>query len=137
MSMMRLMFAGDIKRSELVTLGGKEALRLSIVKGNPAKPGEEKHFTWANITVWEPNHWAKTNLVTGAYIAGSGDMILRGYDQAGVRKYALDVRCSGYDITTSNRLEDVPGTKRTPAEQETVRIPTRNNVPETSDEPPF
>jgi single-stranded DNA-binding protein len=99
MSLMRLIFAGQIKRAEAKQAGAKPVLELSICRQHKAKTGEEPTYTWARITVWEPQPWQIERATVGSMVAGCGDVQLRGYvKKDGTADRSLEVRCSSFDL---------------------------------------
>jgi single-stranded DNA-binding protein len=99
MSMLRLIFAGQVKRAEAKQAGAKPVLELSICRQHKAKTGEEPTYTWARITVWEPQPWQIERAVVGSMVAGCGDVQLRGYvKKDGTHDRSLDVRCTSFDL---------------------------------------
>ncbi len=100
MVMMKLLFSGDIKKSETKSINGKAMVELSICKKNKTKEGEELSFTWIRASVFDCPEWLAPRLVKGAYVTGCGDFTLRSYkDKDGNKAVSADIRCSGYDIT--------------------------------------
>ncbi len=99
MSLLRLIFAGEIKRAETKQVGGKTLVEFSICKKNYTKEGVEPTYTWIKAQCWEAPEWLAIKLVKGAFVAGSGDMTARSYaKQDGTKGHDIEVRCSSYDL---------------------------------------
>ncbi len=137
MTAFRLMFAGEIKTVETKNFNGIQFAELSLCKKNYAKQGVEPTFTWVRVSVREPADFLVAKLVKGAFIAGSGEMSARTYqDKDGKDKTSIDIRCTGFDVEMprGETVADSDGEQQTPQ-----RSPARPRpAPVTSDqEPPF
>ncbi len=144
MSLLKLLFAGEIKKIEMRQVGARSLAEVSVCKKNRTKEGDEESYTWANITIWGPfPDWMGPKLVKGAMIAGSGDATLRSYLKDGVKRQSLDVNCQSMDVEVSGgapreaqheptqRAEPRVDNKMTPSK------PTWKDSSIGSDEPPF
>ena len=98
MTVLRLTFAGEIKKAEHKTAGGKALVEISLCRKNYAKQGDPETFTWIKVKLWEPADFLAQKLVKGAFIAGSGELTSRSYEKDGVKGQSLEVRCSGFDV---------------------------------------
>ena len=98
MTIFRISFAGEIKKADHRTAGGKALVEFSLCKKNRTKQGEQESFTWIKVTLWEPADWMAAKLVKGAFVAGSGDMSTRSYEKDGEKKTSIEVRCTGFDV---------------------------------------
>lgn len=135
MTVLRMTFAGEVKKADHKEVGGKKLVELSICKKNRGKAGEEDHFTWLRISLWEPADFQTPKLVKGAFIAGSGDATLRGYtDKDGHEKSSLECRCGSFDVevTGANVATESPAPRPARAAAPSVSPAATND-----DEPPF
>lgn len=121
MSILRLAFAGNIKGEVKTRLAaGKELAEVSICKKNrKIKDDDEDSFTWIRVSIWGVQDFQLQKLVTGAFIAGTGDLTMRSYiDKEGVKKSALEIRCQSFDVeisdgaTTSTAPRPAPAPRR-------------------------
>lgn len=95
----RLHFAGEIRKSETKTLGGKQMVEVQLCQKNYAPKDQEPSFTWLRIAVWEPKDFTLAKLGVGMFIAGSGEFSLRSFmNKDGVKQQSAEVRCSNFDI---------------------------------------
>lgn len=140
MTILRLTFAGQIKKAEHKTAGGKPLVEVSICKKNRTKQGEPDAFTWARIALWEPAEFQVGKLLKGAFIAGTGELTLRSYiDKDGAKASSMEVSCRSFDVEVSAGEGDQP--TRTDRPTAATTAPTRSAAPAaaagTNDEPPF
>jgi single-stranded DNA-binding protein len=137
MTAFRLMFAGEIKTVETKNFNGIQFAELSLCKKNYAKQGTDPTFTWVRVGIREPADFLVAKLVKGAFIAGSGEMSARTYqDKDGKDKTSIDIRCTGFDVEMprSEAAADFEGEQQIPQ-----RSPARPRpAPATADQdPPF
>jgi hypothetical protein len=97
-TVLRLTFAGEIKRADIKSAGPKTVAEVSLCRKNYAKEGQPETFTWVRVSIWEPADWMLAKLVKGAFIAGSGEMSARSYQKDGADKTSIEIRCTGYDV---------------------------------------
>lgn len=110
MSLLRLFFAGQIKKVEHKTAAGKALVEVSICKKNRTKENDKETFTWIRATIWEPAEFQVAKLFKDAFIAGSGEMTLRSYaDKDGKDRVSCEVSCRSFDV-------EVSGPQAAPAE---------------------
>lgn len=132
MTIIRVSFAGHVKKAEHRQAGTKPVVEFSLCRKNKTKDGEPEAFTWIRVTLWEPPEWMAAKIVKGAFIAGSGDAILRSYtDKNGAKAQSLDVRCGSFDV-------DMPDERQ--SGQAPAPAPSRPAVPAAGGgdvEPPF
>lgn len=137
MTAFRLTFAGEIKTVETKNFNGTQFAELSLCKKNYAKQGAEPSFTWVRVSIREPADFLVAKLVKGAFIAGSGEMSARTYqDKDGKDKSSIDIRCTGFDVEMP-RGETVAEPESPP--QTPQRGPSRPRPAPAADddEPPF
>lgn len=112
MTIARITFAGQIKKAEPKTAGGKQLVEVSICKKQKGRNGAEDTFLWLRISCWEPAEFQTSKLVKGAFIAGSGDLSTRAWtDKDGKNQVSLEVRCGSFDFeveTLADRTEAAP-----------------------------
>lgn len=135
MTMLRALFAGEVKKADHKEVGGKKLVELSICKKNRGAAGAEESFTWIRISVWEPAAWQIPLLARGCFVAGSGDMQLRGFEGKNGKAYSLECRCTSFDLEISAGTGSEPVSHEAPPR--TPRAPTSTSSPESDDEPPF
>lgn len=137
MTIIRVSFAGHVKRAEHRQAGAKPVVEFSLCRKNKTKDGEPEAFTWIRVTLWEPPEWMAAKIIKGAFIAGSGDAILRTYtDKNGAKAQSLDVRCGSFDVDMPDERQQTVGAP------EPAPAPTRPSAPVGGasggmDEPPF
>lgn len=102
MTILRLAFAGQIKKAEHRNAAGKSLVELSICKKNRTKQGEPDAFTWVRVTLWEPAEFQAPKLVKGSFIAGTGDLTARSYDGKDGKATSLEVSCRSFDVEVSD-----------------------------------
>jgi len=120
MSLFRLDFSGDIRKSETKNLGGKQMVEIQLCRKNFGKE-EPATFTWIRVAIWEPKEWQLAQLQTGKFISGSGELTARSYvAKDGGKGVSLDVRCTSFDIDGART--DAPAAK--PQEASAPRVPT-------------
>jgi hypothetical protein len=98
MTVLRLTFAGQIKRAEHRVAAGRNLVELALCKRERGRNGGDDTFTWVGITLWEPADFQAERLVTGAFIAGSGEFKLRSVDREGRPCARAEITCRSYDI---------------------------------------
>lgn len=102
MTIFKAQFAGEIKKADIKTIGGKTLVEVSICKKNRTKDGEPEAFTWLRVGIWEPAAFQLPKLVKGAFIAGCGDMTLRSYEGKDGKASSLECRCTSFDVEVSD-----------------------------------
>jgi single-stranded DNA-binding protein len=102
MTIFRLTFAGEIKKADTKSVGGKSLVELSICKKNRTKDGDPESYTWLRIGLWEPAQFQIPKLVKGSFIAGSGELTLRSYEGKDGKATSLECRCSSFDVEVSD-----------------------------------
>lgn len=102
MTILRAQFAGEIKKAEHKEVAGKKLVELSICKKNRTKQGEPDAFTWLKVALWEPADFQIPKLVKGAFVAGSGDMLLRSYEGRDGKQSSLECRCTSFELEVSD-----------------------------------
>jgi single-stranded DNA-binding protein len=134
MSILRLIFAGQVKRAEAKQAGAKQVLELSICKTHKAKTGEiDPTYTWARITVWEPQPWQIERAVVSSMVAGIGDAQLRSYTKKdGTSDRSLEVRCTSFDLEVQGDGQAAQAPARQP--DPGLYVPPKTDA---ADEPPF
>ena len=145
MTIFKAQFAGEIKKADTKSIGGKTLVEVSICKKNRTKDGEPEAFTWLRIGIWEPAAFQLPKLVKGAFIAGSGDMTLRSYEGKDGKASSLECRCTSFDVEVSDgsprESSAVAHHAAKPYDSQAKRAgdaptkPTRTTP--TDDEPPF
>jgi single-stranded DNA-binding protein len=102
MTILRMFFAGEIKRADVRAVGDKSVLEFSLCRKNFAKKDaspDDVTFTWVNVSVWDPKEFVVENARKGVFVAGSGDCELTSYiDKEGEKKPKLSIRTTGFDI---------------------------------------
>ncbi len=141
MSLLRLTFAGQIKKAECRRAGDRDIIEMSICRKNHGKKDDEPTFTWINVTVWEPPEWMRAKAIKGAFVAGCGEFSMRSYEtKEGVKKSSADVRCSSFDVELGADAGEASEPAAAPAPSQESKIRHRH-VPvataATDDEPPF
>ncbi len=136
MTILRIHFAGEIKKVEHRQAGDKPVMSLSICKKNYAKQGEEATFTWLNVSVWGPlPDWLVNKAIKGGFIAGSGEFSLRSYtDKNGQKAVSAECRATSFDVESAGTSDATP-------EPAPVKAAPRKPAPATaaddSESPPF
>ena len=135
MTMLKLQFAGTIKKVETRNAAGKTIAAVQICKKVAGRDVEPGTFTWIRVTVWEPKDWQR--MVVGGFISGCGDFTSRSYEKTdGTKGTALEVRCSSFDIELpDDRAKGVPATVSEPKPVAPPPTTIANSV--ATDEPPF
>jgi single-stranded DNA-binding protein len=130
MTILRLAFAGVVKKAEHRTAAGKSLVEVSICKKNRTKQGEPDAFTWIRVTLWEPAEFQAPKLVKGSFIAGTGDLTARSYEGKDGKAVSLEVSCRSFDVEVSDGA---------PAESAPAPRPTRpaQAAQSETEEPPF
>jgi single-stranded DNA-binding protein len=120
-SILRLSFAGQIKKAEHRDAGGTPLVEVSICKKNQGKKGEDT-FTWVDINVWKPADFQTAKLVKGNFIAGTGEMTMRSYvDKGGTKGHSIEVRCTSFDVEVSDGAQQEAPAPRQSAPQRPVK----------------
>lgn len=135
MTILKLQFAGEIKKAEHKTAAGKQLVEVSLCKANRKKEGEQDTFTWIRVSIWEPADFQAPKLIKGSFIAGSGDMTHRSYMKDGQKGHAIELSCRSFDIEVSDGSARSNAPAAAPAS-----APRRPAPPAPStgdDEPPF
>ncbi len=114
MSLMRLTFAGKIKKAESRRAGDKDIIEMSICRKNYGKKEDDPTFTWINVTVWEPPEWMRAKAIKGAFVAGCGEFTLRSYEKDGVKRQSAECRCTSFDVEIGDD-PDMEAPAKTPA----------------------
>jgi len=110
--MMKMLFSGDIKKSETKSINGKTMIELSVCKKNKTKEGEEASFTWLRCQCWDCPEWLAPRLIKGVFVSGCGDFTLRSYvGKDGQKAISADVRCGGFDISVADDRAKQPDAK--------------------------
>ena len=133
MSILKLMFAGEIKKAEHRTAGGKPVVDVSVCKKNRAKDKEE--FTWVRVTIWEPADFQTPKLVKGAFISGVCDIELRAFqNKEGAKDRSLEGSCRSFDVEVAAAGVDAHRQQR----QAGPIVPKKADAKPSDDtEPPF
>ena len=138
MTILRLTFAGQIKKAEWKNAAGKSICELSVCKKNKAKEGEEPTFTWVRVTLWEPADFQTPKLATGNFLAGSGEMTMRSYiDKTGAKGVSCEVSCRSFDVEVAAAGEQAPPVATDPAAAQPKRPAAPAPAASPDDEPPF
>ena len=136
MTILRLSFAGQIKKADHKTAAGKPLVEVSICKKNRTKQDEKDAFTWVRIALWEPAEFQVGKLVKGAFIAGTGELTLRGYkDNDGAKAVSMEVSCRSFDVEVLSSEATQP-TRPEPSSEKSSRQTTAS-TDDSSSEPPF
>lgn len=98
MTLLRLSFAGQIKRADTKNVGGKDLIEVSLCRKQKGRAGAEDTFAWIKVSIWEPAAFQVPKLVKGAFIAGSGEFSARSYDGKDGKATSMEVRCSSFDV---------------------------------------
>lgn len=107
MTLLRLAFAGQIKKAEHKTAAGKTLVEVSVCRKNKTKDGEPEAWTWVRASIWEPAEFQIGKLAVGNFIAGSGEMVLRSYtDKSGAKGVSCEVSCRSFDIEVATTAEE-------------------------------
>lgn len=112
MTILRMQFAGEIKKAEHKTVGDKPIVEVSLCKKHKGRNGAEDTFSWVRVTIWQPADFQSPKLVKGAFIAGSGDVELRSFvNKDNVKQQSLECRCTSFDVEITGGLtqEHSPG----------------------------
>ena len=96
MSMLKIIFSGEIKKVEHRQAGADSIIEFQICRKNSGKKDDPATFTWLRVTLWKPAEWQASKLVIGAFVSGVGDFQLRSYD--GQKRQSAEVRCSSFDV---------------------------------------
>ena len=137
MTAFRLSFSGEIKTVETKNFNGTQFAELSLCKKNYAKQGVDPTFTWVRVSIREPADFLVAKLVKGAFIAGSGEMSARTYqDKDGKGKTSIDIRCTGFDVDMP-RGDAVADPSCDPQDQQREQSMPRPAPAAADDEPPF
>jgi len=132
-TILRITFAGEIKKADHKEAGGKKLVEVSICKKNRAKAGGEDTFTWLRVAIWSPAEFQIAKLVKGAFIAGSGDMQLRSFDGKEGKQTSLECSCDSFGIEVSDGSPKQETAPQSAGPQHTKpRIPTSAPI---ADEP--
>jgi single-stranded DNA-binding protein len=135
MTILRLAFAGVVKKAEHRTAAGKSLVEVSICKKNRTKQGEPDAFTWIRVTLWEPAEFQAPKLVKGSFIAGTGDLTARSYEGKDGKATSLEVSCRSFDVEVSDGGDaQAAPAQSAPAPRPTRPAPTAQSETE---EPPF
>ena len=108
MTILRLTFAGQIKKAEHKTINGKALAEVSICKKQKGRNGADDTFCWVKASIWEPAEFQIAKLVKGAFIAGSGEFSSRSYDGKDGKATSLECRCSSFDVEVSGDAAPQP-----------------------------
>lgn len=109
MTILRIQFAGEIKKAESKNVGGKSMVELSLCRKHKGRNGGEDTFSWLRVSVWEPAEFQVPKLVKGAFVAGSGDFQLRSYqDKDGKDRVSAECRSTSFDIEVSDGQQRSP-----------------------------
>lgn len=134
MTVFRLTFAGEIKRVESRMAGDKPIMEVSICKKNRGKPSEDPVFTWVRVTIWSPAAFQVNKIIKGAFIAGSGEMMMRSYEVEGVKRSSLEVSCQSFDVEVSGDAGQAPEQESRVAHR---KVPAPATSADTESDPPF
>lgn len=136
MTIFRLHFAGQIKKAEHRSAGGKQVAELSLCRKNRSRQGEPESFTWVRVTVWEPADFQVPGLVRGAFVAGSGEMTARSYAGKDGKATAIEVACRSFDIAVCRPDDEAPSERAEAPKAPARPTPVKEPAPFDS-EPPF
>ncbi len=108
MTIMRIAFAGEIKKAEHKTVGDKALVEVSLCRKHKGRNGGEDTYTWLRVCLWQPADFQTPKLVKGAFIAGSGDVELRSFmNKDNVKQQSLECRCTSFDVeVTEGRTQE-------------------------------
>jgi single-stranded DNA-binding protein len=139
MTTFRMAFAGDIKKADHKEVGGKKLVEVSLCKKNRGRPGEEDTFTWLRVAIWEPADFQLPKLVKGAFIGGTGEVMLRSFQGKEGKQTSLEARCSSFDIEVA---DGAPRAAEAPARASLADLQIRTArapapISGGDDEPPF
>ena len=99
MTIMRIQFAGEIKKADHKMAGDKPLCEVSLCRKHKGRNGGEDTFTWLKVCLWQPAEFQTPKLVKGAFIAGSGDVELRSFmNKDNVKQQSLECRCTSFDV---------------------------------------
>ena len=134
MTILRMQFAGEIKKAEHKKAGDKPIVEISLCKKFKEKAAEDS-FTWVRITLWQPAEFQVAKLVKGGFIAGSGEFKMRSYkDKEGAKAVNAEIRCTSFDVEVS---DGQPRAETHAASSTPVSRPAPRTATVDSDEPPF
>jgi single-stranded DNA-binding protein len=138
-TLLRISFAGEIKKAEHKTAGDKPLVEASICRKHKGRNGAEDTYTWLRVTIWQPADFQAPKLVKGAFIAGTGDVELRSYvDKDGKPGKSLECRCTSFDVeVTEGRPQEQSGPIAHHAAKPVDSQAKRAAPVVTDDEPPF
>lgn len=139
MTMLKILFAGEIKKAEHRMAGQDPICELQICKKNKTKEGDEPTFTWIRVTCWKPADFIVPRLVVGAFVTGCGDFSLRSYEKDGVKRQSAEVRCGSFDVEVGGHAEKGAGEQwpARPAAAPAQRAPAPSASSVNDDSPPF
>lgn len=106
MSLLRLTFAGQIKRAEHKTVGDKQLAEVSICKKQKGRGDAQETYCWIRVGIWSPPEWMIAKLVKGAFIAGTGEFSSRSYEGKDGKATSLEVRCQSFDVEIEGGAAD-------------------------------
>lgn len=133
MTILRIHFAGQIKKAEHKQAGGKAICEVSVVRTHKGRNGAENSYTWLRVTIWEPADFQTPKLVKGAFIAGSGELQMRSYvGKDGAKGHSLECRSSSHDVEVGDGGEGEPQAlpvKQTPAPMRPVEMADHSDPP--------
>lgn len=132
--MIKIMFAGTIRKVNVKNIGTDQILEFSLCKKNHTKPGAEATFTWLAISVYKPPQWLLDKAHNDAFCSGVGDFTLRSYEKDGTKRQSAEVRCDSFSIDIADSSAPVPVPVPAPARTQAPVTATSDSA---TDEPPF
>ncbi len=112
MTILRIAFAGEIKKADHKQINGKAMVEVSLCKKHKGRNGAEDSFTWIRVAIWEPAEFQLAKLTKGTFIAGSGDFQHRSYEKDGKTGHSCDVRCTSFDVEIGGSVTESGAVKR-------------------------
>lgn len=132
MSVFRLNFSGEVRKSQTKTIGQDQAVEFQIMRKNYAKSSDEASFTWIRVTLFKPQPWQIQQCQDGRFVSGSGEFTLRSFEKDGVKRQSAEVRCSSFDLD-GPRVDQAADSAPAPMPKPGPRIPAKAD----DSEPPW
>ncbi len=131
MSVFRLHFSGEVRKSQTKTIGQDQAVEFQIMRKNYAGKDAEASFTWIRVTLFKPQAWQIQQCQDGKFVSGSGEFTLRSFEKDGVKRQSAEVRCQSFDLDGPS--VDAPEAAPAPIAKPAPRIPAKTD----DSEPPW
>ena len=135
MTVFRMSFSGEVRKPTVKEYDGKKILSVQLMKKNYNKDkSAEATYTWLSVTIFDAKPFQVAQFVDKAFVAGSGEFIMRSYvDKDGSKRQSADVRCNSMDVDSAYVEREQAEPAPVPRVQKSV-VPAKVDD---SDSPPF